>query len=65
MEGRRVEERAPYKTAVLSPEPAGAYLPLAQPVKKASWRIYYYLWSGCTPLNSDSVGVLFFFSHRV
>lgn len=49
-----VEAHVPYKTAVSSLEPAGVDLPLARPVK-ASWRIYYYLWSGCTPLNSDSV----------
>lgn len=55
MEG--VEVHVSYKTAVSSPEPAGADLPLAWPVK-SFWGIYYYLWSGCTPLNSGS-GVFF------
>lgn len=53
-----VEANVPYKTAVSSPEPAVADLPLAQPVK-ASWRIYYYLWSGCFPLNSKAGSVVF------
>lgn len=54
-----VEAHLPYKTAVSSPEPAAADLPLAW-LLKASWRIYYYLWSGCTPLNSKAGSVVFF-----
>lgn len=43
-----VEVHVSYKTAVSSPELAGAHLPLAWPLK-SSWRIYYYyLWSGST-----------------
>lgn len=53
-----MEAHVPYKTAVSSPDPAGADLPLAWPVK-ASWRTYYNLWSGCATLNSLSP-VLFF-----
>lgn len=53
-----MEAHVPYKTAVSSPDPAGADLPLVWPVK-ASWRIYYNLWSGCATLNSLAL-VLFF-----
>lgn len=56
--GCSVEAHVPYKTAVSSPEPAATDLPLARPVK-ASWRIYYYLWSGCTPLNSKAGSLVF------